>query len=317
MAAGFFGQNKSLREQLFVSAETEVHDPIEVIWDESSPKAIGRTEDDGEENLKPTSLPETEFPNPFVILSDLSGEFMGTSFFATKAGAKVGQDVVGLGVHALASEASSESESESNNEDNSSTASASTSPDINESSSQPKEIKPKKERRKLRFDPPKSRYELRRFPAPARFLGMKDHAHLRDLTRHKIFFNPSKSEVLCTTSAEALAMGKFVILPKHSSNTFFLQFSNCLAYESKIECVEKLKWALANEPKPLSEEERYQLTWEGANERLYQSSVLTENDVKEWKESGREQGDRDAARLHYETIKRGRGVQKLLHRSAP
>ena len=144
---------------------------------------------------------------------------------------------------------------------------------------------------------------------------MTDHARLRDLTRHKIFFNPSESEVLCTTSAEALAMGKFVILPKHPSNTFFLQFSNCLAYESKTECVEKIKWALNNDPRPLSEDERFQLTWEGANERLYKFSAMTEGEVKDWKESGRAQGDRDAARLHYETVKRGRGVQKLLHRT--
>lgn len=311
MAAGFFRLNGSLRDQLYGAAETEVHQPIEVVWDEPSPRATGETNE--LQDSRHRTLPETEFPNPFVILSDLSNEFLGTSFSATKAGAKVGQDIVQIGVHALASEASTASES--NNEDASSTTSSS-SADADESSSQPREVKPsRKERRKLKFDPPKSRYELRRHPAPACFRGMTDHARLRDLTRHKIFFNPSESEVLCTTSAEALAMGKFVILPKHPSNTFFLQFANCLAYESKIECVEKIKWALNNEPRPLSEEEHFQLTWEGANERLYKFSAMTEAEVKDWKESGRAQGDRDAARLHYETVKRGRGVQKLLHRT--
>jgi hypothetical protein len=72
-----------------------------------------------------------------------------------------------------------------------------------------------KEETKFVFDPPKTRYELRRHPIPARFLGVKDHALLRDIPGHKIFVNLSITEVLCTTTAEALAMGKFVIIPNH------------------------------------------------------------------------------------------------------
>lgn len=68
---------------------------------------------------------------------------------------------------------------------------------------------------KFKFDPPKSRYELRRHSIPARFLGVKDHALLRDIPGHKIFVNLSITEVLCTTTAEALAMGKFVVIPEH------------------------------------------------------------------------------------------------------
>jgi hypothetical protein len=75
---------------------------------------------------------------------------------------------------------------------------------------------------KFRFDPPKSRYELRRHSIPARFLGVKDHALLRDIPGHKIFVNLSITEVLCTTTAEAMAMGKFVIIPEHRK--FFLSF---------------------------------------------------------------------------------------------
>lgn len=262
-----------------------------------------------------------DFPNPFVILSDLSSQFVGTSFFATKAVSKIGQDTVDLGINALSSEQSPTSSRSNSSEEEEGDAKMNVRSDDNGKASETDQASSDKKsssspRRRLRFDPIKSRYELRRHPIPARFLGMKDHAFLRDLTRHKIFLNPSESEVLCTTSAEALAMGKFVILPKHPSNTFFLQFSNCLAYETKQECVQHILWALANDPKPLSEEERFQLTWEGANERLFEAAAMTERQVEEWKRT-RQEADQDAARMHYETVKRGRGVQKLLHRSIP
>ena len=65
------------------------------------------------------------------------------------------------------------------------------------------------------FDPPKSRFELRRCPIPSRFLGVVDHAMLKHSSGCKIFLNMSETEVLCTTTAEALAMGKFVIIPVH------------------------------------------------------------------------------------------------------
>uniref|UniRef100_A0A7S1YBU4 Digalactosyldiacylglycerol synthase n=1 Tax=Grammatophora oceanica TaxID=210454 RepID=A0A7S1YBU4_9STRA len=98
------------------------------------------------------------------------------------------------------------------------------------------------------------------------FHGPVDHSKLA--MSHKIFINPSTSEVLCTTVAEALAMGKFVILPSHPSNDFFAQFPNCLPYASKEEFVGNLYYAITHAPEPLTEEYSHALSWEAATERL-------------------------------------------------
>jgi digalactosyldiacylglycerol synthase len=68
------------------------------------------------------------------------------------------------------------------------------------------------------------------------FLGMIQ-ATASQISMEQIFVNPSLSEVLCTTVAEALAMGKFVVIPSHPSNDFFAQFPNCLTYANKEEFV--------------------------------------------------------------------------------
>ena len=90
----------------------------------------------------------------------------------------------------------------------------------------------------------------------------------------QIFVNPSTSEVLCTTSAEALAMGKFVILPSHPSNDFFAQFPNCLTYTNKEEFVGFLYYALTHSPVPLTKEYSHALTWEAATERLMAAGCI-------------------------------------------
>lgn len=80
------------------------------------------------------------------------------------------------------------------------------------------------------FIPHRARFKWRLTPIPARFLGVLDHVQVRDIPEQQVFLNMSITEVLCTTSAEALAMNKFVILPKHREYTkklIYLESSEC------------------------------------------------------------------------------------------
>ncbi|KAG4163734.1 hypothetical protein ERO13_D01G191200v2 [Gossypium hirsutum] len=105
------------------------------------------------------------------------------------------------------------------------------------------------------------------------FLKGRDHAD-DSLHGYKIFINPSVSDVLCTATAEALAMGKFVVCADHPSNEFFRSFPNCLTYKSSEDFVAKVKEALANEPQPLTPEQIYNLSWEAATQRFVEYSEL-------------------------------------------
>lgn len=112
------------------------------------------------------------------------------------------------------------------------------------------------------------------------FHGPIDHAALA--STHKIFVNPSLSEVLCTTVAEALAMGKFVVVPSHPSNDFFAQFPNCLTYANKEEFVGNLYYALTHSPQPLSEEYLHALSWDAANERFIAAGCISQEEADEF-----------------------------------
>jgi len=141
---------------------------------------------------------------------------------------------------------------------------------------------------------------------PAHFLGRVDHASLKG-NQYKIFVNPSISEVLATTTAEAIAMGRFAILPNHPSNAFFKRFPNCLMYENKHEFVGQLQHALCNEPIPLSEELSRCLTWEAATKRLVVASYITLREEKRRERLGRAKLDERMATIWGEIGKGTKG----------
>ena len=221
--------------------------------------------------------------DPISILSDITEKAAFTSVATTEAVINLADSAVKAGIAVTFSEEQVESLSEDD------------------------ELK---RQASLIFDPPKSLFELRRHPIPARFLGVKDHALLRN-SPHKIFLNPSVTEVLCTTTAEALAMGKFVIIPDHPSNVFFLQFPNCLTYKNLRDCVEKLNWALQNEPEPLTEQQSHIFTWEAATDRLIEASLITKQEEKARIKHGYDKADKRMAWLHSEGGKKGQFIKSL------
>lgn len=150
-------------------------------------------------------------------------------------------------------------------------------------------------------------------PIPATFYGRVDHAHLPH--NYTVFVNPSLSEVLCTTTAEALAMGKFVIVPYHPSNYWFFQFPNCLPYRNKLEFAANLRWALSHNPEPLTAEQAMEFSWQAATERLFQAAAMTHREAAAALHVNSKQEAKRIAWFHNEVLGKGtRGdiVRKVL-----
>ncbi|KAI3441815.1 Glycos_transf_1 domain-containing protein [Psidium guajava] len=91
---------------------------------------------------------------------------------------------------------------------------------------------------------------------------------------YKVFLNPSTTDVVCTTTAEALAMGKLVVCANHISNDFFKQFPNCRTYDDGEGFVDATRKALSEEPAQMTDDLRYALSWEAATERFLKAAQL-------------------------------------------
>jgi hypothetical protein len=155
-------------------------------------------------------------------------------------------------------------------------------------------------------------WNVSRQPLPVSFPGRQDHATLS--TDYKIFVNPSVTEVLCTTTAEAIAMNKFVIIPDHPSNNGFLaSFPNVLRYKTSAEFVQYLQYAMTHAPTLLSDDLRYTLTWEAATMRLLQAATITERDAARRERIGKKY-DETIAKWHYQLGKGSTGdvLRKVL-----
>lgn len=110
------------------------------------------------------------------------------------------------------------------------------------------------------------------------FRGATDHLS-EHVHGYKVLVNASLSDVVATTSAEALAMGKWILVARHPENAFFEQFKNCLIYDSSEDFVRLWKHAIENEPPPLVQADYERLTWESATQRLLQAATIK---AEEW-----------------------------------
>ncbi|WP_086933209.1 glycosyltransferase [Agarilytica rhodophyticola] len=79
----------------------------------------------------------------------------------------------------------------------------------------------------------------------------------KSLKSYKIFFNPSQSEVLCTTTLEAIAMKKIVILPDVPCNQVFKLYKRAYFYNNLQQAIDLVRKMSASSSLPEVNTEGY------------------------------------------------------------
>lgn len=70
-------------------------------------------------------------------------------------------------------------------------------------------------------------------------------------------------------------MGKLVVCADHPSNDFFKQYPNCRTYNNSTnDFVGATLKALSEEPMPLTDDQRHELSWEAATNRFLRAADL-------------------------------------------
>ena len=91
-----------------------------------------------------------------------------------------------------------------------------------------------------------------------------------------------------------------------------MEFPNCLAFSDENECIEKIKHALANDPRPLSEMDKMKLSWEGAIQRLFDSTIMSTAEFEERDISA----EKDVVALHTQWTRSLHTVQSTVVKTA-